>query len=147
MIGDCFTINVSQCRFLRFRFTGDLDYVKPDVGRGKAMAGRRITTGDTTSAACQDHFLLARFCEKQTSPISLQGLAVSEQCLHSDLQNQQNNLLARLRFLPPFWASGNRKDPVLNVTLTDKRARGTHTASNRDTADTNVPVLPCCRYP
>lgn len=88
------------------------------------MAGGGITMGDTTSAACQDHFLLTRFCKEQTCLISLQSLAASEQCLHSDLQNQQNNLLAWLHSLPPFWATGNWKDVVLNVTHTDKRARG-----------------------
>lgn len=128
--------------FLRFRFTGHLDHVKPDVGQEKATAGGGITTGDTTSAACQDHFLLTRFCKEQTGLISLQSLAVSEQCLHSDLQNQQNNLLAWLRFLPPSRPTGNWKDPVLNVIHTDKRATGAQ--AWRATVTEQTQRSPCC---
>lgn len=138
-------MDVSPSRFLSFRFTGDLDHVKPAVGKQK-LRGENYCV--RSNICCMPGpLLLTRFCKEQTSLncIAEPG-CFQEQCFHSDLQNQQDNLLAWLRFPPPGQWGTKRILCLKCHSHSQGSKRSPSTVSNSDTADTKVPVSSCCRY-
>lgn len=126
IIDNCFTINVSWCRFLsEIQIHWASGSCQTRCGAGKSYGRRRNNHGRYNICCMPGPF----FANKILQGTDWSNFIAEPGCfrtmkLHSDLQNQQNNLLAWLRFLPPSRPTGNWKDPVLNVIHTDKRATG-----------------------